>query len=288
MNSLVLGYTWVDGGIVLRVRHVGELRTSEIPLHSRITIGVTTQRQCLGYQRDGQLLPCPDRASPRTKICATCATRDEFRPCMICDGSRCPKLSRSMERYCRQTHHLYLACFGSDTLKVGTASDGRRTQRIVEQGPLAAARVAHAEGPIIKQMEAALVATGFTEAMRRSQKTALLRGAMKPEEAVVRVEEGVRDLAAQLPGMFHRYLHSPVFIEMPELTLSSRGMAVNDLPIEPGTVIEGDVAGAIGHVLFIDDGDGRFAVDLGGLVGWIVDFDPKGPKTKPQVQLGLF
>jgi hypothetical protein len=65
-------------------------------------------------------------------------------------------------------------------------------------------------------------------------------------------------------------------------------MAVNDFPIQPGTTIEGDVAGAVGHVLFFDDGDGRFAIDLGTLAGWIVEFDPTGPKKRPQVQLGLF
>ena len=288
MTGLVLGYTWVDGGIVLRIRSSGEMRTTEVPLRDHVSIGITDRRQCIGYSRDGKLLPCPDRASPRGKVCAECMARDEFRPCMICDGSRCPRLSRSMERYCRQTHHLYLACFGADALKVGTASDGRRTQRIIEQGPLSAARVAAAEGPIIKQMEAELVKAGFTEAMRRSRKTALLRGGMKPEEARGRVLRASRDLVAQLSGVYHRYLHTPAFIEIPELARKSRGMAVNDLPVHPGTVIEGDVTGAVGHVLFIDDGDGRFALDLGQLAGWIVEFDPEGPKTRPQVQLGLF
>jgi hypothetical protein len=44
----------------------------------------------------------------------------------------------------------------------------------------------------------------------------------------------------------------------------------------------------VGHVLFLDDGVGRFALDLGALRGRVVEFDPVGPKRKPRVQLGLF
>jgi len=193
-----------------------------------------------------------------------------------------------MERYCRQTHHLYLACFGGDFLKVGTASDGRRDQRIIEQGPLAAARVAAASGPVIKQMEASLVRVGFTEAVPRSRKTALLRSSMRQAEAEARVREAAAELADQLPVALRGPLHSPHFVALPDLARRSRGLPVNALPVHPGTVIEGEVAGAVGHILFVDDGDGRFALDLGDLVGRLVDFDPSGPKTRPQVQLGLF
>lgn len=111
---------------------------------------------------------------------------------------------------------------------------------------------------------------------------------MTVPEAKDLVLAAARDLAPKLPGVYHRYLHEPSFVELPELARKSRGMAVNDLPVRPGTVLEGDVAGAVGHVLFLDDGDGRFALDLGQLAGWIVEFDPEGPKTRPQVQLGLF
>jgi len=193
-----------------------------------------------------------------------------------------------MERYCRQTHHLYLACFGGDFLKVGTASDGRRDQRIIEQGPLAAARVAAAPGPVIKQMEAQLVRAGFDEAVSRSRKMALLRSSMSREEAEARVREAVARLPEQLSSDLRGPLHRPQFVAIPELARRSRGLPVNALPVHPGTVIEGQVVGAVGHVLFVDDGDGRFALDLGALVGRIVEFDPSGPKVRPQVQLGLF
>lgn len=289
MTSLVLGYTWVDGGVVLRIRRSGEQRRTEVRLSGSIRLGVSDQTQCTGYQRDGERLPCPQRSSPRGKICATCASQDEFRPCMICDGSRCPRLSRWMERACRQTHHLYIASFGGDFLKVGTASDRRRDQRLVEQGPLAAARVAAAEGPVIKRMEAALVRAGFTEAVSRQRKMSLLRSGMTVDAARDRVRDAVRHLGDQLPSDLRWPLHPPHWVEAPALALRSRGFPVNALPVLPDTVIEGQVAGAIGHVLFLDDGDGRFALDLGALVGRFVDFDPSGPRQKkPQVQMGLF
>ncbi len=193
-----------------------------------------------------------------------------------------------MLRYCRSDHHLYLACFGDDSLKVGTASHPRRDQRIVEQGPLAAARVAQAPGPRIKQMEHLLVEAGFTETMRRTRKTVLLRGSMTSEEAHRRVAEAVRSLSDVLPPDHHASLHPPVFVQQPELAVRSRSLAVNELLVEDDRVIEGEVAGAVGHVLFLRDADGCFALDLGGLRARWIEWDPAGPRKRPQAQLGLF
>ena len=49
-----------------------------------------------------------------------------------------------------------------------------------------------------------------------------------------------------------------------------------------------DVVGAVGHVLFLDDGDGVFALDMGALKGRMLDWEPADTAKKPVVQLGLF
>ncbi|HLV22779.1 MAG TPA: hypothetical protein VKZ49_17940, partial [Polyangiaceae bacterium] len=157
-----------------------------------------------------------------------------------------------------------------------------------EQGPLAAARVAAGEGPRVKQMEHLLAGSGFTEALRRSRKTRLLSASMTRAEAEERVIAAARALPDLLPERYHGLLHEPVLVEQPELARRSRAYAVQPMPVAPGTVLRGEVAGAVGHVLFVRDDDGVFAVDLGELVTRVVEIGGGRPAPRPTVQLGLF
>lgn len=286
---LVLGYTWSGGQVVLRLREDGGGPLAERPLGEHLVFEVLEGKRCTGLMDDSGPLPCPDSAEvTRGLQCDACQSRDAFRPCMMCDGFRCPRLGPGMRRYCRQRHHLYLACFGDETIKVGTASEPRRRQRIVEQGPLAAARVAKAEGPRIKQMEHLLSAEGFTENMRRSRKTALLRGHMTEVRARDLIIEAWRQLRPALPREYHALVHAPDFVQQPELAVRSRGLQVNPLPVQEGRVYDGAVVGAVGHVVFLEDDDGQFALDVGELKGRRITFAPQGPGKKASVQLGLF
>ncbi len=288
-TSLVLGYGWTDERPFLRVRDAFDEDSRIVELEGHFRAQVTGPRRCTGYF-DGEVShPCPGRRTvQRGTSCPSCQSLDAFRPCMTCDGTRCPRLSPPMRRYCRQDHHLYLACFGDATIKVGTASHPRRVRRIVEQGPLFAARVAQAEGPVIKQMERALSQGPFTETMRRSRKTALLSGAMSAREAEALVLDAADRLTDELPAWMHPHLHPPDPVAQPDLAVASRGLTVQPLEQLDEVILDGDVVGAVGHVVFLDDGDGVFALDLGDLKGRMLDWEPDDGAKKPVVQLGLF
>jgi hypothetical protein len=286
-RSLVVGFTWIDGAVHLRSWSGSTLGLRH--LRGEFCFRVLPGKHCVGWNDGEGLRICPDTAiATRGTACEACQSRDAFRPCMTCDGFRCPRLSLEMHTWCRQTHHLYLACFGDTTIKVGTASDARRDQRIVEQGPLAAARIASAPGPRIKQMEHLLVEAGFSETMRRARKTVLLQAAMSEEQAQALVLEASDALGEVLPREYHPHLHPPMFVTQPELAVRSRGRTVNELRLEDDRVVEGRVVGAVGHLVFLEDGDGCFALDLGDLKGRWIEWDPEGPRRRASAQLGLF
>ena len=139
-RALVVGFTWIDGSVHLRSWAGDRSALGLRLLEGEVCFRVLAGKHCVGWNDGEGLRSCPDRAlATRGTACETCGSRDAFRPCMTCDGFRCPRLSVEMHTWCRQTHHLYLACFGDSTIKVGTASDARKSQRIIEQGPLAAA-----------------------------------------------------------------------------------------------------------------------------------------------------
>ena len=60
------------------------------------------------------------------------------------------------------------------------------------------------------------------------------------------------------------------------------------LSLEPDTTIEGEVVGGVGHVVFLEETDGRFALDLGALKARVLELDPTARGRRPSVQLGLF
>jgi hypothetical protein len=287
-RALVTGFTWIDGGVQLKSFTGAPLELKSRALDGRVCFRILPGRHCTG-RYDGEAVPCPDKApATRGASCDACSARDAFRPCMTCDGFRCPRLSAEILTYCRQQHHLYLACFGDTTIKVGTASHPRRDQRIIEQGPLAAARIAAAAGPTIKQMEHLLVEAGFSETMRRARKTALFSGTMTAEEAMALVQTAAARVQDALPQSYHAHLHPPEPVDQPPLARNSRGLPLNELKVEDDRVIEGEVAGAVGHLLFVRDADGCFALDLGELKGRWIEWDPPGPRRRPMAQLGLF
>jgi len=286
-RHLVIGYAWRDGAAVLRLLQLGG-ETWELDLEGHLSFEVTQERRCVGHFGHGGPECCPDGAEPLSTQCGACIRRDLFRPCMICNGFRCPTLAPTQHRRCTATHHLYLACFGAEDLKVGTAANLRRDARLIEQGPLAGARVAQGPGPQIKQMEHVLSHAGFTEAMRRSRKLALMLGGMTVAEAAARIREAANALPDILPDAYHQWLHAPHFVELPEVALRSRGMSATQMPIQPGRMLDGEVVGAVGHVLYLSQHDATVAVDLGALKARVIDLEPVGPRKRPEVQLGLF
>jgi len=288
-RHLVTGYTWSEGDALLYVRQGGTGDSTPYVLEGRVCFRITQERRCVGFFGADGFERCPDaRTLSSGSQCDGCVGRDRFRACMICDGSRCPSGPPDLRARCDAPHILYLACFGDDTIKVGTASLHRRRARIVEQGPLAAVRIAQADGPTIKQMERILSQGEFVEVMRRAKKTELLGSRMTEEEALAQVLEAASRVPTIVPLAYRPYLHAPQIVDAPEFARASRGRSVRELPVQAGTVIEGSVVGAVGHVLFVEDETGCFALDLGALKARVLEFEPTGPKKRPVVQLGLF
>lgn len=249
------------------------------------------ERNCIGHQVDGQRVACSTGLPPSGRQCRECQQADTFRPCMICTGFGCPRLSTAMRTRCDGLHHLYLATFGGSVVKVGTASKGRHDARLIEQGPLAAIRIASGAGPRIKQMEHLLsTRTPLVEAVRRSRKLTHLSAGGDPDVARGHVMAAYEVAVALLEDTYGDELHAPEWFVAPPLAERSRRQATGRtaLPLTPGTLLRGRVVGAVGPIALLDDGPSRFLVDLGAMVGHLIDFDPPRDTPTPTVQLGLF
>ncbi len=256
-----------------------------VPTHIQLGVG---GRRCTGVWTEGRWQPCTTGLPPRGRSCAPCSAADPGRACLICDGFRCPEVRPPR---CSGEHRLYLATFDGRTVKVGTTGPGREQARLVEQGPLLACHIARGTGPRIRQMERLLSSrTPCVEAVRGSQKVRALSAGLDPARARPVMDEASRAARAVLTPDYRAEWHPPAWVEAPPLAARSRPAAAGRtaLEVKQGQLLCGQVVGAVGPVLLLDDDGARFLLDLGALVGRELHSEPTERFRRSSVQLGLF
>ncbi len=291
---LVVGYIWKNGAPHLQVRgSTLDTPTRDMPIPESFYLRKLVQRHCVGWINFDrmEIMPCPDKAEldGRETQCNACRQREGFLPCVMCNGINCPPLKPAVERYCHQPHHLYLACFGDQQVKVGTASHARKHLRILEQGPLYATYVASAPGPKIKQIENAVSQLGYTEMMRRANKLSLLTSGMQESEAKRLVLTAFQDIQRRISPAFSQYFHEPEQAEKPPMALAARNFArLEELQAPPEETFGGRLLAASGSFVVLDDGVNATVLDLVGLKSWMVKLDPDEQPPLRAKQLSLF
>lgn len=227
---------------------------------------VLTAPRCLGPRGAASSAAglCPD---PQGQIvrgrCARCRARDPHLACIACDGYRCDtlRLSNDTLSYCNQPRALYLARFGGDWTKVGTALDHRVTERLDEQGPIAAMVVARGPGRAVKQAETDLAAA-VRDRVRGATRTTLLRSQRDGEaeygDLVEFWSRWTRSTAAHLhlAGEPQRWLPTLSHRRARRLQPTER------LALTAGTQLAGVIRGVSGTAAVIEDSAGVFTVEL--------------------------
>jgi len=289
----VIGHTWRGGVPALRVWAGDTLEAPEaLPLSGELCLTPLHERRCVGRIdfADHRRLPCPDRAplSSGTQ-CGRCLDQEGYHPCLRCDGMRCPVLPPEIERYCRQTHHLYLADFGdgSGPVKVGTASDGRRRDRVVEQGPITAAYIAAANGPAIKRLEKVASSLGLTERVTRRRKRTTVFARADEATGRRRITEAYDLLRNHLSSEDAQHLHALEHAELPPPDPYLGGLPLHHIQVRPGTTIRGPILKARGGFLLLDIMGAPGVLDLGQLRARLLDLTPAEAAPPPPTQMAL-
>ena len=302
--TLVIGPAGQGGDASLRVWVDDSDTPQTIPLRDEVCFTPLDGRWCTG-RRDFEAdvrRKCPDeRQITRGQQCDRCRIEEGFYLCLTCDGSRCPAVPPAIERYCLQTHRLYLADFGTGRVKVGTASGDEGDGRILSQGPIAAAYVARGPGPAIRRLERAASGAGLTEQMTRRRKATTAftsaAGNAVDDPAVEREAEGAaRDritaaltmLRGTLPTGAGAELHDPQFVRLPPRETYAGDLSAFQIPVAPGVTIRGRVQHVRGGFALLDVQGRPGILDLGELRARKLDLTPRPASPPPASQLSLF
>ncbi len=281
---LSAGVTWDDDGPCLALRSPeGESRHLRLDAGTALSYRVLpgedgALRHCLGsvtvqdrYTRTAE--PCPGHSvAERGYQCGSCFARDDWR--LVHNVHRSGIAPPGLKLYLEQPHWLYIATFADGSTKVGTAADGRKHLRLVEQGAVAARYVARADnGRVVRVLEDLVTReAGLVQAVRSGAKAAALA---QPLEAGIldRTNSGhaaaVRDLLAgtDLAG-FTVVAETFQRPEQAGAVLSASGAVA--YPLDPGSgehamVIQAMVGAAA--LVTVEGSDTPFLADLARLKG---------------------
>ena len=141
-----------------------------------IEVKKTMEKHCKGYYDliKKEIVPCKSFSNLTDSgysQCKECQEKSGFDLCLGCNGSTCQTNSGKAREFCHEGHHVYLAYFANDKLKVGTAASYRRYERILEQGALYSIFLAQTpNGRMARQIESQISKLGIASRVNSSYK----------------------------------------------------------------------------------------------------------------------
>lgn len=257
------------------------------------------QKRCKGYYdlEKKQIVPCKtfrDLTETSYSQCAECQSNSGFDLCLRCNGDSCQTNSNKAKKFCGERHHVYLAYFANDKLKVGTAASYRKYERLLEQGALYSIFLAKVpNGKLARKIESEISMLGIATRIDYAYKM--------NNFVIDRSEEEIdRILMDEYEFIFQRinkeskkYFIRPeynsftkisdrvrqnLFEESGQLNLFCEVNAPEHKQyskVSKPESIEGDIKAVVGSLMLIENNNKYSVINMKSLEGWMVDIKRK-------------
>lgn len=290
-RGLLAGYGCSERGPYLVVDQLDDdaWRRRWLPVRERtFTLEVQEERHCTGRHDllAGQSSPCPLRAAPydsSSEQCSACFSATGFNPAFY----NATQLSPQQRRRNRQPHSVYLASFGTASIKVGMTHAARGLSRLLEQGARLGAVIATLDDADRARELEAYVASAFdvAESVRASRKRHLLGSPFSASAARLELARRIESIAELRPTLdrhpeiveLDRYYAGPHRLDVSAADLSD---------VEP-FAISGRCVAMIGDILILEQDRQRFMLSVGHLLGRRIRFEPTERSNRFIGQLGF-
>lgn len=156
--------------------HLKDLKTKNdefFDIPCKFDVEKINQKICSGalnpYTRE--YIGCDNLIEENEIQCNKCKYLFDFYKCIRCHGEECYVKNKDVLKYCNTTHYVYLACFPNGKIKVGTVSEIKKYNRLLEQGALYSIFIAKTpSGKIARQIEKNIIDGGVPGAVTTSYK----------------------------------------------------------------------------------------------------------------------
>ncbi|MNQ34747.1 hypothetical protein D3C85_482140 [compost metagenome] len=273
----------------LLILQQGEAFIDLLPVDQQLTLRFAmAQRFCVGWRdiTNGERHVCPDRVVVDRKYeqCGACQKRTGFNPAFYNSASVSPQQeSRNLE-----PHILYLAYFGSDTMKVGISHAARGNSRLLEQGARSALILdTFPSAHIARHYEAKIAAlSGIYETVLISKKVTALASPYDQAEAEEKLLAAHQRVEAELHATFSEatilHFDHRFFPHGTPLLAGAYDAAPQDL-------LSGKVTGMLGSLLFCEQQDTQVFLALKKYIGYQLHISSEQTDIDlPAQQISLF
>lgn len=185
-----------------------------IDIPQELLVEWINQKICVGtinpYTRG--YISCNNIVEDNNSQCNHCKYIFDFYKCVRCHGEDCFVKNKDVLKYCNTPHYVYLAYFPNEKIKVGTASEIRKYNRLLEQGAIFSIFIAKTPtGKIARQIEKNIIDNGIPGAVTTTYKMKNL--IFDKDETIIRKElvEKYKGILKSFSDGNEKYLIEPEF-----------------------------------------------------------------------------
>ena len=261
-----------------------------------IEIKKTREKRCKGYYDllKKQIVPCQsfvDLTGSEYCQCRECQTKSGFDLCLGCNGSRCQTNSDVARKFCNEGHHVYLAYFANDKLKVGTAASYRKYERLLEQGALYSIFLAQVpNGKIARQLESRISNLGIASRVNSSYKMNNFVIGREQEEIDRLLMKEYESILQKIEDECKKYFIKPEYNNFTNISNKVKQNLLEESTqlsffgemqepehreyekVSKPECISGEIVATVGSLILIKKDNKYSVVNMKSLEGWMVDF----------------
>lgn len=293
MIEQFLGIKWIDEKPFMMINCIDKKDIYMKPLEGKIHLKKTKKKLCKGYfdLESQKYIGCRNNrelAESGYDQCLDCESKSNFKMCKMCNGDYCKTSQTIAREYCSQPHYIYLAYFEKDIVKVGTAAQSRKTERLLEQGAIYSIYIAKTpDGRLARKLEKMISQTGIKTRVLTSQKMKRLLPEKRGTQIFDILNIKCQEIRQMMPNSFLQYWIEPEIndysdvikeirtsFQQPysQMCLFSENMGdYSNYLLEEGDDIDGEILGAIGSVLVYEKKGKNYVKDSKEYIGWVVD-----------------
>ena len=294
MKKYFIGLKWLDE--ITPVLHLRDFETSTdeyVKMPVVFDLEKKNQKICIGtinpYTR--QYVRCNNPVEDNQKQCNLCKYMYDFYKCVKCHGDNCYAKDDDVLKYCNTPHYVYLAYFNGDKIKVGTASEVKKHERLLEQGALFSILIAKTPtGRIARSLEKIIIDSGVSGLVTTNYKMRNIAQQGNDENTILKkLLDNYREILNSIPSLYHKFLIEPeynsyaVLEKKIENTMFSENYQLDlfnsaSFNVKPYIIkkkidnITGKYLFVVGKVLALENKNAIDLIDIKQMEGWLFDF----------------
>ena len=292
MKGYFIELKWIDESTPLfHLKNADNNIDEFIYIPSKLFMENLNKKTCVGTTNPytQEYFSCNHSVENNEHQCNNCKYMFDFYKCVRCHGDYCSVKNKDALKYCNTPHYVYIAYFANDKIKVGTASEFRKYDRLIGQGAIFSIFIAKTStGKVARQIEKCIIDNGISGLVTTIYKMKNLtfnNSNLLIKKVLLNKYE---EIMHYIPSQYIKYMINPefnyfsvikekidenIYIEDEQLTFFPKKSEQKKCIIKKDyEIINGKYLFSIGKILAIENNGIVELIDTKKIEGYLFDF----------------